>query len=67
MTSDHQEHFGHLFDHDEVCVDCGFDGTKWHWWRYSTYEGKAQPNAKQPLCTKRGRVNNQYLENGDDY
>ena len=40
----------HEYDEDGCCVKCGFDGAEWHWWRYHTYEGKAHPEAKPPLC-----------------
>lgn len=43
---------GHEFDDDAVCIHCGFDGAEWHHWKHHTYEGKAQPEAKQPLCTR---------------
>lgn len=41
----------HDFDHDAVCTKCGFDGAEWSHWKNWTYEGKANPDAKQPLCT----------------
>lgn len=41
----------HDFDDDAVCTKCGFDGAEWWHWKHMTYEGKAQPEAKQPLCT----------------
>lgn len=47
---------GHSFDDDAVCTDCGFDGAEWAHWRHHTYEGKAQPNARPPLCTHTGRA-----------
>lgn len=40
----------HDFDDDGCCVKCGFDGAEWHWWKHSTYEGKAQTEAKMPRC-----------------
>lgn len=46
---------GHNFDEDAVCADCGFDGAEWYWWKKHTYEGKAHPEAKPPLCTHTGR------------
>lgn len=44
---------GHEWDDDAVCIHCGFDGAEWHHWKHHTYEGKAQPEAKPPLCTRR--------------
>lgn len=44
---------GHEWDDDAVCIHCGFDGAEWHHWKHNTYEGKAQPEAKPPLCTRR--------------
>lgn len=44
---------GHEWDDDAVCIHCGFDGAEWHHWKHYTYEGKAQPEAKPPLCTRR--------------
>lgn len=44
---------GHEFDDDAVCIHCGFDSAEWHHWKHHTYEGKAQPEAKPPLCTRR--------------
>ncbi len=41
----------HDFDDDAVCTKCGFDGAEWWHWKHMTYEGKAQPDAKQPRCT----------------
>ena len=46
---------GHNFDEDCVCTDCGFDGAEWSHWKRHTYEGKASPETKQPLCTHVGR------------
>lgn len=43
---------GHEFDDDAVCIHCGFDGAEWHHWKHHTYEGKAQPEAKPPLCKR---------------
>ena len=43
----------HEWDDDGCCVHCGFDGAEWHWWKHSTYEGRAQPEARQPLCKER--------------
>ena len=40
----------HDFDDDCCCTKCGFDGAEWHWWKHSTYEGRAQPEAKMPRC-----------------
>ena len=40
----------HEWDDDGCCIHCGFDGAEWHWWRHSTYEGRAQPEAKRPPC-----------------
>ena len=45
----------HDFDDDAVCRRCGFDGAEWHWWKHSTYEGRAQPEARQPRCKDRQR------------
>ncbi len=39
----------HDFDDDGCCTKCGFDGAEWHWWKHSTYEGKAS-DAKMPRC-----------------
>lgn len=44
---------GHEYDDDSVCIHCGFDGAEWHHWKHHTYEGKAQPEATPPLCTRR--------------
>ncbi len=41
----------HAFDEDAVCSKCGFDGAEWWHWKHMTYEGKAQPDARQPVCT----------------
>lgn len=41
----------HDFDEDAVCRKCGFDGAEWWHWKHMTYEGKAQPEARQPACT----------------
>lgn len=30
-----------------------FDGAEWYWWKHSTYEGRAQPEARQPLCHRK--------------
>lgn len=43
----------HEFDDDGCCVHCNFDGAEWHWWKHSTYEGRAQPEARQPLCHRK--------------
>jgi hypothetical protein len=43
----------HEWDDDGCCLHCNFDGAEWHWWKNSTYEGRAQPYAKQPLCIER--------------
>ncbi len=40
----------HEWDDDGCCLHCGFDGAEWHWWRFSTYEGRAQPEARMPAC-----------------
>lgn len=42
----------HDFDDDGCCVHCNFDGAEFHWWKHSTYEGRAQPDARQPHCTE---------------
>ncbi len=60
-------HRGHMFDDDACCVDCGFDGAEWSHWRNYTYEGKASPGIKQPLCTKIGRKRNMWLEWATDW
>lgn len=39
----------HEWDDDATCVRCGFDGAEWHWWRYSTHEGKAM-QTPMPWC-----------------
>lgn len=41
----------HDFDDDACCIHCGFDGAEWHHWRHNTWEGRAQPEARQPECT----------------
>jgi hypothetical protein len=41
----------HDFDEDGCCTKCGFDGAEWHHWKHSTWEGRAQPDAKPPRCT----------------
>jgi hypothetical protein len=51
---------GHDFDKDCVCKDCGHDGAEWHHWKNHTYEGKAQPDAKPPLCIHIGRPEDVY-------
>lgn len=43
----------HEWDDDGCCIYCGFDGAEWHWWKHSTYEGRAQPEARQPICRER--------------
>ena len=43
----------HEFDDDACCIHCGFDGAEWHHWKHNTYEGRAQPDAKAPLCVER--------------
>lgn len=43
----------HEWDDDGCCIHCGFDGAEWHWWKHSTYEGRAQPEARMPLCKER--------------
>jgi hypothetical protein len=43
----------HEWDDDGCCTHCGFDGAEWNWWRFSTYEGRAQPHAKRPPCRDR--------------
>ena len=50
---------GHYFDEDAVCMDCGFDGAEWHYWKRSTYEGRAS-DCKEPLCTHVGRKTNEF-------
>ena len=42
----------HDFDAEGVCALCGFDGAEWWHWRHQTYEGRAQPEAKQPPCKR---------------
>lgn len=51
IRRDEQKEGRHDFDDDAVCKKCGFDGAEWHHWRTQTYEGKANPDAKQPLCS----------------
>lgn len=36
----------HDFDEDGNCFHCGFDGAEWHWWKTSTYEGRALAGAE---------------------
>lgn len=43
----------HEWDHEGCCIYCDFDGAEWHWWKHSTYEGRAQPEARQPQCKER--------------
>ncbi len=50
MVNQEQTGRHHEWDDDGVCIYCGFDGAEWHWWKHSTYEGRAQPEAKQPPC-----------------
>lgn len=40
----------HEWDDDGCCIHCGFDGAEWHWWKHSTYEGRAHPEARMPRC-----------------
>ena len=54
MNESEEIHGRHEFDDDGCCIHCGFDGAEWHWWKHSTYEGKAQPNAKRPQCLVNG-------------
>jgi hypothetical protein len=49
-TNGCDERLAHQFDDDGCCTRCGFDGAEWHWWKHSTYEGRAQPDAKIPKC-----------------
>lgn len=42
--------YHHHFDSDCVCHLCGFDGAEWDHWKKHTYEGKAQPDIKEPIC-----------------
>ena len=49
----------HEWDDDGCCVHCNFDGAEWHWWKHSTYEGRAQPDAKEPLCKERTETDGQ--------
>jgi hypothetical protein len=61
----------HTFDDDGVCTKCDFDGAEWHWWRYSTYEGRAS-SAAVPRCSVRtppqsaGPHASRFIGNGDD-
>jgi hypothetical protein len=43
----------HVWDEDAVCIRCGHDGAEWHWWKHHTYEGQAQTDATEPLCSGR--------------
>lgn len=43
----------HQFDEDGICYHCNFDGAEWHWWKHSTYEGRANTEAKMPSCINR--------------
>jgi len=51
----------HEYDDDGCCIHCGFDGAEWHWWKTSTYEGRAlageecEPGdrIKEPECVER--------------
>lgn len=42
----------HEWDDDGCCLHCGFDGAEYAWWK-TTYEGKARPDARMPLCRRR--------------
>ncbi len=57
---------GHNFDDDAVCTDCGFDSAEWHYWKHSTYEGRAKPEARPPLCTNAGRPVDMWPQPDDD-
>lgn len=39
----------HVWDEDGCCSICGLDGAKYHWWRNSTYEGRAK-QTPMPRC-----------------
>jgi hypothetical protein len=48
------ERVKHEYDDDGVCVHCGFDGAEWHWWKHSTYEGRAS-TIERPDCKPKPR------------
>lgn len=54
MSEQEQKVGLHEYDDDACCIHCGFDGAEWHWWKNSTYEGRAQPEARRPLCLVNG-------------
>ncbi len=43
----------HEYDDDGACIHCGFDGAEHHWWKTSTYEGRATSDEKrkEPPCS----------------
>ncbi len=43
----------HEWDEDACCIHCGFDGAEWWHWKRNTYEGRANTEAKPPLCIER--------------
>lgn len=43
----------HEWDEDGCCIHCDFDGAEWHHWKHSTYEGRAQPEARMPPCKEK--------------
>lgn len=49
-------HFPHDWDEDGCCIHCNFDGVEWHHWKHNTYEGRAQPDAKMPLCKQERKL-----------
>ena len=50
------ERVEHDYDDDGVCLHCGFDGAEWHWWKRSTYEGRAS-TLERPLCVPKRERN----------
>ena len=48
----------HEFDDDACCIHCGFDGAEWWHWQKMTNEGRANPDAKEPVCIDRKKDQN---------
>lgn len=53
MTEDKATVRRHEWDDDACCIHCGFDGAEWGHWKRNTYEGRADTEAKPPLCIER--------------
>jgi hypothetical protein len=43
----------HEWDDDACCIHCGFDGAEWSHLKHNTWQGRAEPEAKPPLCIER--------------